>query len=163
MARRIPHCRRYAAAGSVHHNSLTAGGYLAAVRVDELPRPMRREDHRVLHGYAVGFGQWFFFEDIAPAVAFGRAARMSFECSGYGVFAAAHDLMFCDQHRVDERVLLITGDNVDREPDEVEHLKRFVQGVKEHPWSSSWHPPTGFITEYNRGNPITTRRRSLPL
>ncbi|GAA2636736.1 hypothetical protein GCM10010399_82250 [Dactylosporangium fulvum] len=108
------------------------------------------EDRIVRRGYGVGFGpngHWYFFEDIAPALAFGRAARMSLECSGYGVFQAAHELQFCLTHNADE----------------VEHLKRFVQGVKEHPWSSNWHPPAGYITAFNNGRPAQTKRRSLPL
>ncbi len=50
-----------------------------------------------------------------------------------------------------------------RDDNEVEILKRFVQGVKEHPWSSHWHTPTGYITNYNRGRPVKTSRRSVPL
>jgi hypothetical protein len=60
-------------------------------------------------------------------------------------------------------VLHLAGNNVDRTDDEVEHLKRFLQGVKEHPWSWNWHLPTGYITTHNNGRPIKTRQRSLPL
>jgi hypothetical protein len=99
----------------------------------------------------------------ATALAFGRAARMSLECNGYGVYRAAHELLFCPTHNADERVLHLTGDNVDGNDDELEHLKRFVQGIKEHPWSSNWHPPTGYIAAFNNGRPTQTKKRSLPL
>jgi hypothetical protein len=52
---------------------------------------------------------------MAPAVAFGRAARMSLDCHGYGVYEAARDMMYCDHHRQDELVLLAHLDaRVDR-------------------------------------------------
>ncbi len=47
--------------------------------------------------------------------------------------------------------------------DEVDNLKRFVQGGKEYPWSSSWRMPTGYLTDYNNNRPIQTSKRSLPL
>ena len=90
---------------------------------------------------------------------------MSLDCNAWGIYPAAHELLNCGIHNVDERVLHLdlTGD-MDRYADEeVEHLKRFVQGVKENPWSSNWHPPTGYITAYNNGVPKKTRQRSLPL
>lgn len=163
MARRKRLCELYRQGESSHGNDLDMGRYLAAVKCDALPRPMYRDDHIVRRGYGVGFGQWFFFDAIEPAVAFGRSARMSLNCSGYGVYEAAHELALCDIHRTDERVLLVGRDVLDRRDGEVETLKRFVQGVKEHPWSSHWRPLTGYVTDYNRGRPITTRRPSLPL
>jgi len=161
MGRRKRLCELYNVGESSFGNDL--GDYLAAVDCDVLPRRLSREDHIVRHGYGVGFGRWFFFEALEPALAFGRAARMSVDCQGYGVYAAAHEILFCDRHNADERVLLLTGDNLDRRDDEVEILKRFVQGVKEHPWSSHWYGLTGYVTEYNNGRPIKTNRRSLPL
>lgn len=138
-------------------------GHRAMAQVEVLPRALHRDDHVIHRGYAVEFGQWMFFPAIEPALVFGRAARMSLDCSSYGVYEAAQEVKFCDRHG-DERVLLIkSGDRLDRQDNEVELLKRFVQGVKEHPWSAHWHEPTGYITEYNEGNPIQTRRRSLPL
>jgi hypothetical protein len=168
MASRKTLCKRFKAGESVVGNDLTTGGYLAVAfrAAGELPPPMRRDDHIVRQGYGVGLlnaGHWYFFEDIAPALAFGRAARMSFECNHYGVYQAVHELLFCPVHKGDEQVLHLTGDNLDRREDEVEHLKRFVQGVKEHPWSSSWEPPTGYITAYDNGQPVKTAARSLPL
>ncbi|MGI5292870.1 hypothetical protein ACQEVF_57500 [Nonomuraea polychroma] len=134
-------CELHEGDRSWFHNSLNAGQYLAAVHCGTLPQPFRRDDHTVSRGYAVGFGHWFFFDAIEPAIAFGRAARMSLDCHGYGVYEAAHEVMFCRHHGTDERVLLVTGDNLDRRDDEVELLTRFVQGVREHPWSAHWHAP----------------------
>ena len=138
--------------------------YLAAVRTDELPRKKRTDAQIIRRGYAVGVGQWFFFEALEPAVAFGRAARMSLDCRGCGAYEAAHVTQFCDRHNVDERVLQINlKAKVDHAADEVEVLKRFTQGVNEHPWSARWHALTGYITDYNNGRPTKTSRRSLPL
>lgn len=117
----------------------------------------------VRRGYAVGFGEWFFFDAKEPAVAFGRAARMSLDCHGYGVYEAAHETVCCDEHG-DERILHINLNvNYDRTGDEVDHLKRFVQAVKEHPWSAHWREPTGYLTEYSNRRVVKTRRKSLPL
>lgn len=161
MGRRKRLCELYHESGSSFGNDL--GSYLAAPHSDVLPRRLTRDDHVIRPGFGVGFGHWFFFDALEPALAFGRAARMSADCHGYGVYAAAVEIMFCGRHRTDERVLLLTGDNLERRDDEVEALKRFVQGVKEHPWSSHWRGLTGHITDYNNGQPLTTRRPSLPL
>jgi hypothetical protein len=158
-------CQLHPQGASMFGNRLDAGGYFAAVACDLLPQPMTREEHVIRRGYAVGFGQWFFFTAKEPAVAFGRAARMSLDCRGYGVYEAAHEVLYCRLHHGDERVLLVSIAVEVRGSDdeEVEALKRFVQGVKEHPWSAHWHAPTGYITAYNDGKPIKTSRRSLPL
>jgi hypothetical protein len=165
MSRRKMLCQAHEQGESAFGNSLAGTKYFAVARCDVLPRAVRREDHVIVRGYAVGFGQWFFFDALEPAVAFGRAARMSYDCRGYGVYEAAQELQFCDIHDKDEIVLLVNvaGGNLDRTDDEVETLKRFVQGVKEHPWSAHWHEPTGYITDYNNGRPAKTRRKSLPL
>ncbi|MEV6925574.1 hypothetical protein AB0M46_13890 [Dactylosporangium sp. NPDC051485] len=157
-------CQRYEQGSTAWDNRLPRD-YWGAVEIDTLPRALHRNDHVVARGYAVGFGQWFFFPAIEPALAFGRAARMSAECSAYGVYEAARELKFCEHHQQDELVLLIKkGDSLDRKADEVELLKRFVQGIKERPWSAGWHEPTGYLTEIgSNGRPFTTRRRSLPL
>lgn len=157
-------CQGYEEGASDFGNKLDDTNYYAVIRCSELPNERAREDHVIKRGAAVGFGRWFFFTAKEPALAFGRAARMSLDCTdGYGVYAAAHEIRFCDLHRKDEFVLLVSGANLDRRPDEVEDLKRFVQGVKEHPWSSMWREPTGFITDYNKGHPALTPRKSLPL
>lgn len=156
-------CQRYEAGDTLFRNGLHIGQYLAAVACDVLPSPLHREGHVITRGWAAGFGQWLFFEALEPALACGRAARMSTDCRGYGIREAAHELMFCTIHAQDERVLLLGKHVQPEEPEEVELLKRFVLGVKEHPWSSHWNPPTGYITAYNNGHPAKTGVRSLPL
>jgi hypothetical protein len=159
-----PLCQRYEAGQSAFRNRL--GQYLAAVSVEELPRPRRSETAVVTRGYVVGFGSWFFFPALAPAEAFGRAARMSFDCHGYGVYQAAIDRQLCPLHRTDEAVLLV-GPQVWSRLDfdaELELLKRFVQGAKENHWSSHWHEPTGYISERAaNGSIVGTKRKSIPL
>ncbi|SFW11445.1 hypothetical protein [Amycolatopsis australiensis] len=160
-------CQRYEPGDSAFGNSLRLGRYLAAPKCDELPREVFRDDHTITRGWAVGFGEWFFFTAPEPAVTFGRAARMSADCHGYGVYEAARELQFCDIHEVDEWVLLvdIAGGQVDRHDEELQLrlMKGFVQGAKENPWSAHWKPLTGFISDYNQGRPVATRIRSLPL
>lgn len=156
-------CQRYEAGTTLFSNGLHVGQYLAAVTCEVLPRAVNREGHVVTLGWAAGFGQWLFFEALEPALACGRAARMSMDCRGYGVYEAAHEQLFCTLHHQDERVLLVAERVVHSEAEEVEILKRFVQGVKEHPWSSYWNAPTGYITAYNDGTPVKTAVRSLPL
>lgn len=157
-------CEQYADSGrSPFDNRLAQGRYLAAVSCEALPREVRRDGHIVQHGYTVGFGEWMFFPAIEPAVAFGRAARMSLDCHGWGVYEAAQERRYCDRHGQDEAVMLVLiGKELDRDA-ELEQMKRFVQSVKEHPWSSHWLPPMGYLTDYNAGHPVTTTRRSLPL
>jgi hypothetical protein len=118
----------------------------------------------ITRGWAVGFGQWFFFPDLAPAIAFGRAARMSRDCHSYGVFEAAREGVWCQRDGSDETVLLI-GAGVDQHDDDLQlrMLKRFVQGVKEYAWSAHWHEPTGYLNDYNHGRSTKTRKKSLPL
>ncbi|WP_211787787.1 hypothetical protein [Prauserella muralis] len=147
-------------------NKLDDTDYYAVSACSDLPRECHREDHVIQRGAAVGFGRWFFFPATEPALAFGRAARMSLDCtSGYGVYAAAHEIKFCERHGADECVLLvdITGGDLARREDEVEALKRFVQAVKEYPWSSMWRAPTGYLTELSGGRVVTTGSGSLPL
>ena len=162
---RAPLCRRYVRGHNARRgSSLRAGGFLAAVRVEQLPPAVRHEDRVVDRGYAVGFGQWFFFPAIEPAIAFGRAAQMSTECQGYGVYEAAVELLYCRSHGCDERVLLISGPGLHRNRDaEIDVLKRFVQAVKENPHRPHWRSPTGYLTELVQGRPAQSHRRSLPL
>lgn len=154
MVHRKMLCETYPRSESALGNTLDARKYRAAVEVDALPQELHRDDHVVHHGYAVGIGQWFFFPAIEPALAFGRAARMSLDCPAYGVHKAAREILFCERHGEDEVVLLLTGDRVDRKDGEVQLLRRFVQGVEEHPKSAHWHEPTGTAA--------TTRRRPTP-
>ena len=138
---RKPLCGRYEP-GRDESDRRVGAPYLTVGDVDVLPRQRTRDDHVVQHGYAVHLdGLWFFFPDIEPALAFGRAGRMSTEVGSYGVFAAVREVQFCDRHGVDEAVLLCSGDRLDRKDNEVEMLHRFVQGVSQRRGSAHWHPP----------------------
>lgn len=157
-----PICQRYTKGDAT---SGELGTYYAVVEVDSLPSARRGDDHYITRGFAVNIqtgAPWFFFKALPPALAFGRAARMSANCSGYGVVDAAYETQFCDDH-MDETVLMIGPGMYDRRDDELDQLKLFVQGVKENTWTSSWIDPTGYITDYNNGHPVRSRRRSLPL
>lgn len=119
-----------------------AGGYLAVTHHHELPRQVSGEGRMVRHGYAVDAGgSWYFFSDLEPAIAFGRAARMSLDCRSYGIFRAAHETQYCVQHG-DERVLVFVGLPLDRRADEPDTIARFAAGVAGHPESSYWQAPT---------------------
>lgn len=158
MTRERPICERFAEGRSFFSNEL--GRYFAAERLSALPDEFSSDYRTVDHGFAVGTGKWFFFEAIEPALSFGRAARMSPDCLGYGVYAAAEEVMCCHLHNRDEWALHIAGLSLDRKGNEVVAIKRFAQCVKENPGSSYWHEPTGFI---NTDMGIRTGRRSLPL
>ncbi|WP_103349785.1 hypothetical protein [Amycolatopsis sp. CA-128772] len=113
-------------------------------RADKLPRPRQSDGHIVIHGYAVEISgaiqrTWVFFHDIEPALAFGRAGRMSsVDIRGYGVFAAAREIRF-DERLGDVITLHLTGENLDRKPDEAKALTRWLAGVT--PESSHFAPP----------------------
>lgn len=143
MAPRKSVCEKYEQGESPFGNSLDAGGYWTATRVTKLPAEVHEDDRRIRHGWAVGFGQWFFFEDLEPAIAFGRAARMSLDCAGYGVYRAAHEIQFCERHNLDEVALLVNikAGSLDRRDGEGALLARFVQGVQ--PGRSYWQEPDG--------------------
>lgn len=147
MTRHSTPCTRYEQGTTLFGNAL-AGGYFAAVTVDALPRRVYRDHLHIAHGYAAGIGAWYFFPALEPALAFGRAARMSVDCSGYGVYAAALEVAHCLAHG-DERVLLVTGMfgvSLDRRPGEADHLARFAESVRQHPDSSHWHEVTASRT-----------------
>lgn len=131
-------CKLYADGESVHGNGLDVGGYLAAVGVGVLPMECLRDNRIVRHGYAVGIGQWHFFDDFEPAYVFGRAARMSLDCSGWGVRRAAHVTQHCLLHAQDERVLLV-AESVRERADDADAISRFAQGV--YPASAYWCEP----------------------
>lgn len=162
MPRVKPVCQRFEASTETYRGN-HGGGFFALNRTANVPNETHSDTHIVEHGYAVDFVPWMFFWTIEPAIAFGRAARMSPDCSRYGVFRAALERQHCPEHHADEIALYVAGPNLDRRDDEVEILKRFVQSVKEHPWSSHWHEPVGFITDYNNGEPAKTSTPSLPL
>jgi len=109
--------------------------------VDQLPRQATSDRLGVRHGYAahIGAGLWFFFDALLPALAFGRAARMSVQCSSYDVRRAA-DQVRHHAGRGDVRTLYVTGANLDRAPGEKQQLQRWADGID--PTSAYWHGPT---------------------
>ncbi|GGV29913.1 hypothetical protein GCM10010182_61170 [Actinomadura cremea] len=63
-----------------------------------LPEEGDTDTGSVVAGYAVGFAgdelpqTWIFFADLEPAIAFGRAGRMSsYDITSYGVYEAARE------------------------------------------------------------------------
>ncbi|MBN9747762.1 hypothetical protein DMP23_42870 [Amycolatopsis sp. A1MSW2902] len=144
MGRRGSLCECHTPGASLFGEGLGIGGYLAAAECAQLPPARHRDERDVVRGWAVGIGQWFFFSAPEPAAAFGRAARMSSECSGYGVYEAARETRFCETHGTDEAVLLVNpqaslltrGDE-----HQLALLARFVQGIEQRPASAHWHHP----------------------
>ncbi len=133
-----PICRKFAnERGKTLHNN-PVGGYWAVLTCDVLPKERSEDGFTLCRGGAVGWGggPWGFFEALPPAAAFGRAARMSSLCSGYGVFDAVEVTAFCLKHLRDEKLLLI-GDQVERDRlDEL--ITQFAQSVKRHPETAHW-------------------------
>jgi hypothetical protein len=115
--------------------------YEDVVEVDRLPRQVTSDGLGVRHGYAarIGEGLWFFFDALLPALAFGRAARMSVQCSSYDVWRAADQVRY-HPGRGDVRTLYVTGATLDRAPGEKEQLQRWADGID--PTSAHWHGPT---------------------
>ena len=143
---RVPPCRRYASTSS---DVLWAGGpagpvgrYSAVVRGTELPKPSRSVS---AHGFAVRtIISWYFFDALAPAIALGRAARMSSDCHGFMIVRAAVEYMYCATHVDDEFVLHVAhGDDAWRQSSDIAlaELKRFVRSCEENPSRSSWVEP----------------------
>lgn len=112
--------------------------YDGIVRVKRLPRRLQSDAAYVHHGYAVNIseGGWFFFDSLLPALAFGRAARMSAQCNSYTVLEAAHEARFDEAKGEDRRVLHVTERSFQRADNEKEQLHRWVDGVD--PASSHW-------------------------
>jgi hypothetical protein len=115
--------------------------YDDVVAVDGLPGEWTSDGAVVRRGYAaqIGDGLWFFFESLLPALAFGRAARMSYQCSQYAVFEAAHEVRFDLGRRKDVRTLYVVTKNLDRGSGEREQLQRWADGVN--PRSAHWSGP----------------------
>lgn len=112
----------------------------------KLPRATRRDDRVVSRGYAVGLSivgleqTWFFFEHKPPAVAFGRAARMSATVTGWGVYNAAQEISFCSTSMRDVLTLHIQpgndwGGSAQLSDDD---LEKWVAGCN--PQLSYWDP-----------------------
>lgn len=115
--------------------------YDAVVTVERRPRRVSEDAVITRHGYAVEISsdQWFFFDSLLPALAFGRAARMSYQCTSYGVVKAAHRVEFDPERGVDVRTLYVIYQTLDRGPDEKQQLRRWADGVD--PKSASWTGP----------------------
>ncbi|MFC9955214.1 hypothetical protein ACFVIN_33165 [Streptomyces prasinus] len=127
-------------------------GYDHIHAIPSLPDDSRNTDtHHVMCGYAVGFSNtewgglpqtWVFFEDLEPAIVFGRAGRMSMhDISGYGVYTAAREVRFDPAESDDEiTTLYLSGRPLDRRPGEKEIFARWARGVQlksayyEPPW-----------------------------
>jgi hypothetical protein len=112
--------------------------YDEVVSATTLPVAQRTDSRVVSHGYAVQLepGPWFWFSDLPPALVFGRAARMSAQCSGYGVHHAAHEIRSVPSKGTDRRTLYVIGGNLDRQAGEKEQLQLWVDGVDDR--SSHW-------------------------
>lgn len=112
--------------------------------VDRLPREMTRDFKNVRRGYAttIGDNSWFWFRSLLPALAFGRAARMSIDCSFWDVFEAASVVEWSERARRDVLTLLILRGSVPdrRRADEKQLLQRWVDGID--PASSYWPGPS---------------------
>lgn len=129
-------------------HSTLAGAYSDPVQVlgvDRLPAraSLGTEGDRgvVQHGFAVNiYGhEWDFFEALAPAYAFARAARMGAGCSGFALHAAAIETLLCTDHGENERLLhLGEAMHLRTTPAELDVLKEFVAGVRANPNTSSW-------------------------
>lgn len=104
--------------------------------VDALPDRKRSDVLKITLGYAVCIGAWYFFEDLPPALVFGRAARMSNEVSAYSVHRAAREARFNDGLRRDERFLWFLSESLDRHDDEADHFRTWIDGTG--PKSSHW-------------------------
>lgn len=121
--------------------------YAAVHQVEELPH-IRTGDHAVApEGYAVGiWGSidplWIFFRDLEPAMAFGRAARMSgYDIRGFGVHKAIR-VVENDPKTLRDKppVLYVTGPplQIELRQDEPAILQRWLDGTS--PESSHFSP-----------------------
>lgn len=111
----------------------------------DAPHPNYDHIHQVTHGYAVGMGGrlpqiWVFFGHLEPAVAFGHAGRQSgTDITSYGVYEAAHELLYGDDLGRDVSML-----HIDLDADLRDHrserpiLERWLAGT--HPGSAYFQP-----------------------
>ncbi|MFC5253563.1 hypothetical protein [Streptomyces nigrescens] len=124
--------------------------------VDTLPRQTTRDERVVRRGYAVGLtiqglGQtWFFFHHRPPAVAFGRAARMSITATGWGVYNAANEVRYNPEKHRDIHTLYIQpgtewGGSAQPSDDD---LPEWVAGCN--PTQSLWDPNLAASTRRSR-------------
>jgi hypothetical protein len=112
--------------------------YHEILRIEDIfPRRKHQHGWVIDHGYAVQHddGEWFYFLAIEPALAYGRAGRMSVDISSYGVHKAAREIRW-DERRGIDILRLHVGENIDRGPDEMNHLHAWVKGINAK--SSHW-------------------------
>lgn len=119
--------------------------HIHRARAGQLPHAARTDSHQVTRGYAVGMSgrlpqAWVFFDHLEPAVAFGRAGRQSgMDIASYGVYEAAHELLYDDDLVRDVSIL-----HIDLEADLRDHqserpiLERWLRGT--HPGSAYFQP-----------------------
>ncbi|MFD7161115.1 hypothetical protein ACFV9C_41480 [Kribbella sp. NPDC059898] len=115
--------------------------------VEVLPKLRASDSKVVTPGFAVEIhgprvpAMRVFFQDLEPALAFGRAARMACgDVNGYGVLKALRVTEWNETTRSDATTLYTTGGNLDRRPDEHAALRRWLDGVSVE--SSHFRPPT---------------------
>ncbi|MGW3657211.1 hypothetical protein ACWD6R_16620 [Streptomyces sp. NPDC005151] len=107
--------------------------HVHAVRT--LPSARDSDGHQIVQGYAVGLcgprlpQLWVFFEDLAPAMAFGRAGRMSADAKGYGVYRAARGEHFDSATERQVVTLHVIRRSLDRKDGEADTLQQWTRGV----------------------------------
>jgi len=116
--------------------------------VRALPRRRRSDAHVIIRGYATDIGGavghlWVFFEDVEPAVVFGRAGRMSgYDIKGWGVHEAAREARFDPRSGADVVTLYVNLEVRLRDDTSAERrmLERWVRGCDP---QSSYYSPGG--------------------
>ncbi|WP_327421133.1 hypothetical protein OG763_09775 [Streptomyces sp. NBC_01230] len=103
--------------------------------VETVPAPQDIDGHVIIHGYSVGMSGpelpqlWIFFEYLEPAIACGRAARMSADIKGYGVYRAAREQAIDWDAERKVVTLHLVGPSLDRTVGEADILRRWLEGV----------------------------------
>lgn len=116
-------------------------------RVDSLPKAVRTDSRIVARSYAVELSGsipqlWVFFDDLEPALIFGRSGRMSsYDIRGYGVFPAARECRYDEELMGDLVTLYIdqSDGSLDRRDNEADVFQRWMRGCRRD--SSHFHPP----------------------
>lgn len=107
--------------------------YDKAEAVDELPRQRNDGTVTVRHRYVVDLDDtWYAFVHLPPALAFGRAGRMSTDVRVYGVFRGAVVGRGEESH-----IEYLPHERLDRREDERERLTEWLDGVR--PERAHWY------------------------